>query len=65
MLRGEAANTNFLVFGMTPSGLEPLIYLTQAEHVDHYTTNLVTLGIHEMHLDKCKLIQTVKKGPTI
>ena len=38
MLRGEAANTNFIVFGVTRPGLEPTIYCTLSEHANHYTT---------------------------
>ena len=41
MLSGEATNTNFLVFGLTRSGLQPRIYHTRGEHVDHYTTDAV------------------------
>ena len=29
------------VFGLTRSGLEPTIYLTQDEHANHYTTDAV------------------------
>jgi hypothetical protein len=36
MLRGEATNTNFIVFGLTISRLEPTAYHTRGEH---YTTN--------------------------
>jgi hypothetical protein len=38
MLSGEATNTNFIVFGLTRSGLEPTIYCTRGEHANHYTT---------------------------
>jgi hypothetical protein len=34
MLREEATNTNFIVFGLTPSGLEPTIYRIRGEHVE-------------------------------
>jgi hypothetical protein len=38
MLSGEATtNTNFIVFGLTRSGLEPTIYSTRGEHANHYT----------------------------
>jgi hypothetical protein len=33
---GEAANTNFKVFGLTRPGLEPTIYRTRGEHDNHY-----------------------------
>ena len=32
MLSGEATNANFIVFGLTLSGLEPTIYRTLGEH---------------------------------
>ena len=53
MFSGETANTNFIVFGLTQSGLEPTIYLTQGEHANHYTTDeptiYLTLGEHANH----------------
>ena len=39
MLRGEATNTNFIVFDLTPIELEPTNYHTRGEHVDHYATD--------------------------
>jgi hypothetical protein len=42
MLSGEATNTNFIVFGLTQLGLEPMIYCTRGEHANHYATNVVT-----------------------
>ena len=41
VLSGEATNTNFIVFGLTRSGLEPTIYRTRGEHTNHYTTDAV------------------------
>jgi hypothetical protein len=41
MLSGEAANTNFIVFGLTQLGLELTIYCTQGEHTNHYATDVV------------------------
>jgi hypothetical protein len=41
MLSKEATNTNFIVFGLTRSGFEPMIYHTRGEHANHYTTNAV------------------------
>jgi hypothetical protein len=38
---GEALNTNFIVFGLTRSELEPTIYHTRGEHANHYTTDAV------------------------
>jgi hypothetical protein len=32
VLSGEATNTNFIVFGLTPLVLEPTIYHTRGEH---------------------------------
>jgi hypothetical protein len=38
---GEAANTYFIVFGLTRLGLEHSIYRTRGEHTNHYTTDVV------------------------
>ena len=47
MLSGEATNTNFIVFGLTRLGLEPMIYCTRGEHANHYNTVAVVLtGSH-------------------
>ena len=43
MLSREAANTNFIVSGLTLSGLEPTIYHTRDEHVNHCITDAVHL----------------------
>ena len=37
----EATNTKFTVFGLTRPGLEPTIYRTWGEHVNHYTTDAI------------------------
>ena len=37
----EKQNSNFTVFCLTRSGLEPTIYLTRGEHANHYTTDAV------------------------
>jgi hypothetical protein len=37
VLSGEATNNNFIVFGLTRSGLQPTMYHTQGEHANHYT----------------------------
>jgi hypothetical protein len=42
MLRGEATNISFIVFGLTRLGLEPTIYHTRGEHANHYTTEVVS-----------------------
>jgi hypothetical protein len=39
VLRGEATNTNFIVFGLTKPGHEPTIYHTRGEHANHYATD--------------------------
>ena len=41
MLCEEVTNTNFIVFGLTRSGLDPKIYLPRGEHASHYTTDVV------------------------
>ena len=45
--RGEATNTNFIVFGLIRSGLEPKIYHTRGEHANHYTTDAI------FYVEKC------------
>ena len=39
LLIKDAANTNFIVIGVTQPGLEPTIYHTRVEHANHYTTD--------------------------
>ena len=39
MFSDETTNTNFIVFGLTLSGLEPTIYHIRGEHANHYTTD--------------------------
>ena len=41
VIRGEATNTNIIVFGLSRSGLEPMFYRTRGEHVNHYTNDVV------------------------
>jgi hypothetical protein len=41
VLGGKATNTNFIVFGLTGPWLEPMIYRTQGEDANHYTTDAV------------------------
>ena len=41
MLRGEATNTNFIIFGLTRSENEPTFYSTGDEHANHNTTDAV------------------------
>jgi hypothetical protein len=38
---GEATNSNFIIFGLTRSGLEPTMYCTRGEHVNHYDTDAI------------------------
>jgi hypothetical protein len=35
----EAANTNFIVFGLKRQGIEPMIYSIQGEHANHYVNH--------------------------
>jgi hypothetical protein len=37
----EVTNTNFIVFDLTRSGLDPKIYRPRGEHASHYTTDVV------------------------
>ena len=45
MLSGEAANINFIVFGLIPPGLKPTIYCTLewAKHANNNTTDAVLI----------------------
>jgi len=45
MLSGEATYTNFIVFGLTRSGLEPTIYHTQDEHDNYSTSDVVDVHV--------------------
>jgi hypothetical protein len=38
---------NFIVFGLTRSGLEHTIYRTRGEYANHYTTNVVDISSYE------------------
>jgi len=38
VLRREATNTKFIVFGLTRPGLKPAIYHTRDEHANHRLT---------------------------
>jgi hypothetical protein len=44
VLSEAAKNSIFVVFGLTRSGLEPMIYHTRDEHTNHYTTDVVILN---------------------
>jgi hypothetical protein len=58
-LSGEATNTNFIVFVLTRSGLEPTIFRTRREHANYYTTDVVGLklvlncSLHTNKITKC------------
>ena len=39
----ETTNTNCIVWGVTLSGFEPMIYNTRGEHADHYTTDVIAV----------------------
>ena len=43
MLRGEATNTNFIVFCLIRLGLEHTIYRTRGEHANHCATDAVSV----------------------
>ena len=42
VLTGIAANTNFIVFGLTLSRFEPMIYCIRGRHANDYTTDAVS-----------------------
>ena len=52
---GEATNSNFIIFGLTRSGLEPTMYCTRGEHVDHYTTDAI------IWRNSCRIVNKEKK----
>ena len=52
MLRGEATNTNFVVFGLTRSGLEPTIYRIRDGHVNHYKNDECIVEVDVKNADK-------------
>jgi hypothetical protein len=56
MLSGEETHSNFIVFGMTQSGLEPTIYHTPGEHAKHYITDAVIFRymLHEQSTSICQ-----------
>jgi hypothetical protein len=39
----EATNTKFIFFGSTRMGLEPTIYRTRGEYVNHYATDVIDI----------------------
>jgi hypothetical protein len=41
MLSREATNINYIFFGLTRPGLEPMNYHTLGEHANHYATDAV------------------------
>ena len=41
MCLAEKQQLPILVFGLTKSGLEPIIYHTRGHHTSHYTTDVV------------------------
>jgi hypothetical protein len=41
MLTEEAANTNFIVVGLTGPGLKSTIYHNKGKHASHYTNDAV------------------------
>jgi hypothetical protein len=49
ILRGEATNANFIVFGWTRQGLERKIQRTRGEHANHYTTDVVLPHLKRTH----------------
>ena len=48
MLRGEATDTNSIVFGLTRPELEPTIYRTRGEHANYYATDAVEENKRDM-----------------
>jgi hypothetical protein len=51
----NATNINFIVVGLTRSGLEPKTYRTQGEHINHYTTDVVTVKLVFVSYPICRV----------
>jgi hypothetical protein len=45
VLSGKAANTNFIVFGLTRTGIKPTIYHIPGENTNDYTTDTVKFDL--------------------
>jgi hypothetical protein len=45
VLSRESTNTNFIVLGLTRSGIEPTTYRTQGEHAKQYATDVVIKSV--------------------
>ena len=56
MLREKATFTNFIVFGLTRSGLKSTIYCTRGEHTNHCITDAVQVAFGEIGLVRETLI---------
>jgi hypothetical protein len=56
VLNGESTNINLIVFGLTWSGLEPKIYRTRGENVNHYTIDAVRNGFTRGRLPQRKFV---------
>jgi hypothetical protein len=57
VLCGEAKNINFIVFGLTLSGLEPMIYRTRGEQANHYISDAVDRDLTLINKIKCGWIR--------
>ena len=47
LLNAETANINFIVLGLTRSGLDPTIYPTHSKHTNHYIIGVVICLLNE------------------
>jgi hypothetical protein len=54
MLSGEATNINYIVFGLTQSGLEHTTG-ARGEHANHYTTDAVVFFLSYKESSKANL----------
>jgi hypothetical protein len=50
----EKQQNNYIVFGLTRPGLEPLIYRTLGEHVYHFNTDAAGWWINFLYTVFCK-----------
>jgi hypothetical protein len=56
MLSREEVNTKCIVFGVTSLAIEPMIYLTQGEHLNHCTPDTANNYQQNMLHNTSKLV---------
>ena len=59
LLIGEAANTNFIFYGLTWPWIESTIFHTLGEHTNHYTTDAVHILLKCLYLAVKKVSKVI------